>query len=693
MYTSYYLEGFFENEQDELILREARGLQHFYKNAEIVINDNHLIKGRLDAAQWKEVVTFNYSCNHRHMDRFNALPDDHKAMLHDKFERMKEYAHHETIRSLASPEELLVEDSGAAFCQKFNGHMILGYEYILSVGLDGVRKNIESASKDNDRKSFYDALLMTLEGIQTYILRHGEKNIAHEPPKTFREAVQLQWFMMCFGDYDSFGRYDQYMYPFYKKDPEGALELVKDMMRRVEDNGSIINMTIGGRTPSGENAVNELTYIILRATRELLFKGPNLCLRMTKDSDPALWREAGENLGTGQALPALYNDDVFIPMLLSHGISQEDANDYSLAGCSQAIIAGKSNFACDMGLYTPAKILELALHNGFDPVLKKQVGPKTGDATAFTSFEQLMAAYTAQMKYCVEKGVSLNNQDHTARRQFLSCVRTIFTQNCVRSGLGIFEGGAVYNGIQGEVVGITNAANSLAAIQTLVYEQKAISMPELIQALADNFNNHDSLRQKLLHEAPKFGNNIQSVDEIRSKIARDIYMEISSYAAPLGGVHWPGEVIFDYHMSQARYIGALPDGKRAGEPLADSAGPSQGTDINGVTAVINSMANSISELSPEDTPYTSINLNLKFDKNLWKQHKDKMLSLFQTYFMMGGPQLQINMLDREALLDAMENPERYRDLVVRVGGFSAYFTQLSEETQREIVSRTMSQAS
>ena len=314
--------------------------------------------------------------------------------------------------------------------------------------------------------------------------------------------------------------------------------------------------------------------------------------------------------------------------------------------------------------------------------INKQVGPKTGDLASFETYDQFFNAYKTQMKYCVQKGTALNDQDVRARSNFMSCVRTLLIPECIEKGRSVMQGAATYNGIQGEVIGLTNTANSLMAIKKLIFDEKKITFEQLIPALEANFARYEVIRAMLLN-APKFGNDNDEADTIRCIITRDIYSELLSHKAEHGGVHWPGEVIFTYHCTEGSYVGALPDGRLAYTPLADSAGPAQGTDIKGLTAVLNSASK-----LPFDMLSTSINLNLKFPKYLWNQSKDKILTAFKTYFQFGGGQLQVNVLDAKALKDAMLNPKDHQNLVVRVGGFSAYFVDLNKELQLEIISRT-----
>jgi len=743
--TAYYLQGFYSPDCDDPGIREACGRKMLYENMPVFIDDNLLIAGRLNIGLQNEIVSNQVSSHHYNQENIDAflLQDDidekSKEIIRNQIDEFKKTCLFEFRHTLANEEELLVEESGAARAQGYNGHFGYDFGFILNNGFEKVKSiiqkyaeeyqgnqnNKENQTKKNqivnkktDRKSdFYQALLITVEGMQQYIRRHAEKaesligagqyddnefktlsavcrNIADNKPSSFREAVQLQWFLMMFTDYDSFGRYDQYMRCFYEDGintgiagnkhttREEAKDIFKAMLLRVDECGAILNMTIGGITPTGEDAVNDLTYLILEATRELKLKGPNLCLRINKFNTEKLWNEAGKSLSTGQALPALYNDEVFINMLKNNGITEEDANNYTLAGCSQAVIPGKSNFNCDVGLYVPAKMLDLALHNGFDTRTGKQVGPKTGNPASFTSYDQFYTAYREQMKYCVDKGTALNDQDVRARSNMFSTVRTLLIPECIKKGISVMQGGATYNGIQGEVIGITNTANSLTAIKQLVFDEKKITFNELIRALDTNFVGYENIRSMLL-KVPKFGNDTEEPDKIRSEITRDIYSELLSHEAEHGGVHWPGEVIFSYHLSEGIYVGALPDGRYAYTVLADSAGPTQGTDTNGLTSVLNSAAK-----LPFDLLCTSINLNLKFPKTTWEENKQKILLALQTYFKTGGSQLQINVTDTKLLKDAIKNPQNHKNLIVRVGGFSAYFIHLEKDLQLEIISRT-----
>ncbi|MCL2664991.1 MAG: hypothetical protein FWE82_05210, partial [Defluviitaleaceae bacterium] len=654
--SHFYLDGFYSSKLGDIAargedsvymgLREAYGRKNFYEHTPVFISRGHIIAGELNKSAGTEIAFISTNNGSIHDIRKNfveqLLEDENESPETKRFvkkaaECIASYGIWVDRHESASEEERLVEASGAAGAQGYNGHLAMDFGYFLSRGIDGIAEDINNCAKKINRPEFFEALGVTAAGIGSYIKRHGEYaaacigedgydcaqmsalseaclNIAAKPASNFYEAVQYQWFLMTLADYDSYGRYDQYMFPYYERDIKNnvitrgqAKEYVKDMLRRADECGGILNMTIGGKTPDGFSAVNDLTFLIMEATRELGFKAPNLCLRISADSGEKLWNEAIDGLSRGQSIPALYNDETFIPMMRRAGFNENDANNYTLAGCSQAVVPYISNLNCDVGLYNPAKMLDLALHDGFDTKLGKQVGPHTGNAKTFSSFAQIYDAYCGQMKYCVAKGAALNNHDIAARKKILSSVRTLLMPECIEKGLGVLEGGCTYYGIQGEVIGLTNASDSLAAINHLVFEKNLLSLAELIDAIDSNFDGNERIK-KMCENAPKFGNGIKEADDLRARITKEFYSELTSCPAEFNGTHWPGEVIFVYHMGCGEAVGALPDGRGAAQPLADSAGPSQGSDINGATRMLASCA----ALPHDESYYTSINVNIKF---------------------------------------------------------------------------------
>jgi formate C-acetyltransferase len=397
-----------------------------------------------------------------------------------------------------------------------------------------------------------------------------------------------------------------------------------------------------------------------------------------------LWASVHDTLGTGQGLPALYNDERITRSLVSAGYPVEDARDFCLAGCSQIIIPGKSHLINDTGMMNAAKILEVAFQNGVDPAGGRRIGPATGEATELPDFESVLRAFERQIDHFCELEKRINDKDvaHRAAREGYA-LRSLLTQGCIETGRGIYEGGAVYNGLQLEVIGLTNAADSLEAVRTAVFDEGVVSLPELVAALEADFAGNERLRQFLLRRAGKFGNGHEGVDALRRRITAFTFDALRRLPGPLGGCYIPGEVIFIAHEPNGRAVGATPDGRRAGTVLADSAGPMQGRDSHGPTAMLRSVA-----ALPVGSPYTCIVTNLRFTPDLFRRSREPIAALLAGFFQEGGIQVQVSVADSGALADAMEHPERHEGLIVRVGGYSAYFVGLSQDLQREILERT-----
>jgi pyruvate-formate lyase len=713
----YYLEGFVAALDDPFEIREAKARLHFYRQVPISILPGEYIVGQVD---WNEPLicyVSNTRISSEVLDRIqnSDLVESEKRQIAEWVDAVRPFCfdpwHHLT------EEERLVQESHLAPSTFFNGHIVPAYGYVLQRGLGGVMEDIQryrSRSLPDVERNFYDAMETTVQGLSAYIARYADlaetllegsapgydrqqlehiqtacRKLAWQPAQTFPEALQMSWFLMCFVDYDSFGRLDQYLLPYYHSSraqgmsDEDALLWMKYTWIKIEECGQILNMTIGGRLPDGSSAINPLTYQTMQTTREMGFRSPNLSLRLRTRDPEALWQAAYETLSTGQGLPALYNDDLIVAMLMELGYPEFEAMDYSLAGCSQVILPGRSNFACDVGVYNLAKTLELALHDGFDPLLGKQVGPHTGTLETIDSYARLEQAYDRQMRFMTRLGVAINDKDMFLRQKEGACVRSLLTMDCLERGRGIFHGGARFYNIQNEACGITNAANALYALKTLVFEEGLLPLLRLVEILDADWEGQEALRLRFKNKPAKFGNNHPEVDAIRARIASDWYREIQQYPAVLGGFHWPGEVVFVYHEYHGAYTAASADGRRAREPLANSAGATSGTDISGPTALMNSMWK-----IPQDQCRTCCVLNLRFSKKVWQEAADALQDLMRTYFSRSGYQMQVNLVSRDELLAARQHPEQYADLIVRVGGFSDYYVRLPEGLQDEILART-----
>lgn len=713
----FYLEGFATAIDEPFEIREAKARFKFYQKIPIKIHPGEGIVGQID---WNEPLITYVTDTHIREDVLqkiyaSSMDDATKEKINQWVDRVRPYCFNPWPHM--TDEEKAVQNSHLAPSTFFNGHIVPDFTSLLQKGFSGLMQDVfrnRQSRLTQVEDNFYTAMEITIQGLSHYISRYADlaerllndkaqgydpeqlleiidncRWIAWKPAKTYPQALQLAWFVMCFVDYDSFGRFDQYIYPFYlASQQQGMSELEALLWLRytwikIEECGAILNMTIGGRLPDGSSATNPLTYAVLQVTREMHFRSPNLSLRIRAGDPDELWHSAHQSISGGQGLPALYNDDLIVPMLVSLGYAEIEAMDFSLAGCSQVVLPGRSNFSCDVGCYNLLKALELALHNGYDVILRQQVGPHTGKIEEMATYDALKSAYDRQMRFMTRIGVAINNKDTFLRQQEGACVRSLLTMDCLERGKGIFHGGARFYAIENEACGITNSANALAAIQQLVFEEKVISLDGLVQILDRNWEGQETLRLRFLKKVKKFGNGSPAVDTIRSQISNDWYREIQQYPAILGGFHWPGEVVFIYHEWHGAFTAASADGRRNGEPLASSAGASSGTDTSGPTALLNSMIS-----LPQEQCRTCCVLNLRFSKKIWLNEAYAVQDLIRTYFLKGGYQVQINLVSREDLLAARLNPDQYADLVVRVGGFSDYYVGLSEQLQDEIMRRT-----
>ena len=720
--TWYFLEGFTDAIDWHPGMREGYARYHMYTQLPVYLNPQDLIVGNLNWSIYKEIIFNNVGSqviSEELLDSFlkrDDVSEAEKEEVKRRVEQIRPYTMNEMQDRL--PEELkAVSKSTAADSTWFNGHMVFDYERILSEGLNGYRRRLQqyrNRAQNREDYFFYKGLLYALEGMQEFIFRHalmaecliqrGEpgydtdrllriaancRKVSQEAPESLEEALQLVWFIFCFGDYDSYGRFDQYMLPFYEKDrkrlsEDGVRELLSFFLKKGEENRGILNMTIGGKRPDGSSGVTEFTYLLMDVIRSLGFKSPNLFLRISAGSEERLYRKAHENLAGGQAIPALYNDDVIIPMLLELGYPDEEANNYCLAGCSQVVLPGRSNFSCDVGVYNALKMLEITLHEGWDILQKKRVGVCQPPVTEITSYEELYERYLEQMRYLTDCGVRINDADILSRKGLPSSVRTLFIRDCLEKGKGIYEGGARYSCVQNEVIGLTNVANALMVIKRLVFEQKKFTLSELIGMADHNYAGYEK-EHKIIMDVPKFGNDEECVDEIRKQVGMDFYRYLGSKEGILGK-QWAGEVIFQSHINLAPFTMASLDGRSDFEPLADSAGAMRGTDLQGPTALIKSFCK-----IPVTAPTVSRNLNIRFPKDLFGRQPEKICALFRSFMKLGGVQMQINVLDKEELKEAQIHPEQYKNLVVRIGGYNDYFVEIPKHMQDEVIARTEQQ--
>ena len=676
-HTRFYLDAYLANRDEIPLLREAYALSTFWNNAELKIGKDDLIVGIINS---NEAIGFHYGSGTFIAGEINAIEREVVST------RAYKYADPEIF----SEQEIASIEACASSSTFFGGHAVLDFERVLEIGLDGYYKDIKRLTNGSD---FYLAMEVILQGVVSFITRLAAAadttgcapdvsasllHIAKKPPETFHQALQLVWVLHYLDNSDSFGRFDSYLLPFYEKESNRnhCKALLKDFWRRIDDAKQIQNMTIGGNYSS-------LTLLCINITQEMALTGPNLCLLVTPDIPDEIFDAALSSIGSGIGLPALYNEEIYKNSLIRAGFPEEAAQDLCFAGCSQVMIPGRSNFANDIGLINIAKIFELTLYDGYDHRTNRQVGLNTGKD--FAVFDDFYNGFMRQLEYACDLQVSIHNKElpYRATKEGYS-LRTLFIRNCLQNEKGYLNGGAEFNSVQLEMIGITNAADSLYAVKKGVFDEKRVSFAELLEVLRSDWGK-ESVLQKYFYALPKFGNDFNEVDDMRSKITAYLYERFNNEPGPFGGIYIPGEVIFISHDHCGAVTGATPDGRFSGEVLADSAGASRGCSRSGPTALLNSMLT----LPVKDYLLTSAVLNMRFLPEILRDPKSRegVASLIRSFFAQGGMQLQVNVCDADTLKKAQQNPDGYKDLIVRVGGYSDYFVNLSKALQDEIIQR------
>lgn len=542
------------------------------------------------------------------------------------------------------------------------------------------------------------------------------RHIPEFPARTFYEAVQCMHMTHVIAFWDtmfsglSFGRVDQFLYPYYKKDVESgvmsrgeAVEIlecfrVKQSSKRNFFNAAakkalsgevhLHNCTLGGITEDGRDAVNELSYVWLDAAENAQVAHPTLSIRWHHRIDPDFVKRGMQVCQLGFGFPAWFGDPASIEYLLSRGVPLGEARNYAMGGCVLHTVVGKtaSTFPSVMNI---AKVFELTVFNGRDPLRDdKQIGPETGELKSFSDYEQLYEAFVAQLRHFIGISTTHLNRVRICRAEtFPDMFISAFFDECIQKGDSITGGGAAYpiNAQYLLSVGVIDAANSLAAIKKRVFEDKLVDPEELLAALRADFSGYEKLLKQMT-SAPKFGNDDDYVDLIAADIYALLCDIMTSIKSSYGGTYEESPHSLSWHGSTGMKVGALPSGRRARVALADGAvSPCQGTDTLGPTAIISS-AGKIDQANIYGTLF-----NMKFLPSALKTDEDLMnlSSLIRTYFSdYGGKHIQFNIVDRDTLIDAQKNPKDHRNLIVRVSGYSALFVELNRTIQDEVIMRT-----
>ena len=799
-------ESYRRTEGEPIIIRRAKAFAHILENLPIVIRDQELIVGSTTIAPrgCQTYPEFSYEWLEDEFDTVETRSADPFYISEQTKQELKAanaYWKGKTTSELATsymePQTLLAMEHNmftpGNYFYNGVGHVTVKYGEVLEIGFSGIRAKAEAelaklslADGDYQKRSrFLEAVMISCDAAVTYARRYAKlaleeaekctdpvrkmellviaQNCANVPEKGangFYEACQSFWFVQQLlqiessGHSISPGRFDQYMYPYYKKDLDSgkitraqAQELMDCIWVKLNDLNKcrdaasaegfagyslFQNLIAGGQNAEGIDVTNDLSFMSIQASMHVFLPQPSLSVRVWNGTPHEFLIKAAELTRTGIGLPAYYNDEVIIPSLVSRGLTLEDARDYNIIGCVEPQKAGKTDGWHDAAFFNMCRPLELVFSNGMDK--GEQVGIATGDVTEMTTFEEFYDAYKKQMDYFISLLVNADNAIDVAHAErcplpFLSCM----VDDCIKRGISVQEGGAVYNFTGPQGFGNANMADSLYAVRQLVYRDKKVSMEEYKEALLWNYGKgidsetaadmtasilkemerqgraidesavksvletvmtmKPSEDQKarfeeihhMIDEVPKFGNDIPEVDYFARDVAYTYTRPLQNYKNPRGGQFQAGLYPVSANVPLGGQTGATPDGRYAHTPVADGVSPSAGKDVNGPTAAANSVARLDHFIVSNGTLF-----NQKFHPSALagREGLEKFTALIRSYFDQKGMHMQFNVVDRDTLLDAQKNPEKYKHLVVRVAGYSALFTTLSRSLQDDIIRRT-----
>lgn len=533
-------------------------------------------------------------------------------------------------------------------------------------------------------------------------------------PRDFHEALQYYWFVHLgviteLNTWDSFnpGRLDQHLLPFYRKGiedgtltEESARELLQSFWVKfnnqpappkvgvtAEESNTYTDfclINLGGVNEQGENAVNDMTYMILDVIEEMRLLQPSSMVQISKKNPDQLIKRALKIIKTGYGQPSLFNTDAIVQELIRQGKSVVDARNGGASGCVETGAFGKESYILT-GYFNLPKVLEITLNNGVDPRTNKQIGIKTGDPTKFESFDELYAAYEKQLRHFIDIKIKGNVIIERLWAEYLPApFLSILIDDCIANGKDYNDGGARYNTSYIQGVGLGSITDSLNGIKYNVYDHGKFSMGELLEALKANFEGYDSLHDLLVEETPKYGNDDDYADPTARRVFESYFRMVDGRPNTKGGHFRINMLPTTCHVYFGRVIGALPDGRPACQPLSEGISPVQGADRNGPTSVLKSAAK-IDHIRTGGTL-----LNQKFTPQVLADEDGitKLAHLIRAYFTMDGHHIQFNVVNAATLREAQKHPEKYRDLIVRVAGYSDYFVDLGLDLQNEIIRRT-----
>ena len=583
--------------------------------------------------------------------------------------------------------------------------MSLSCDALIRLGERHAERAEEIASHEEDPKRVKE------------LLRIAEvcRRVPAHAPRNFMEAIQMYWFVHLgviteLNGWDAFnpGHFDQHLAPFYEEDlkagrltREEAKELISCFWIKVNNQpappkvgvtasesgtyNDFTNINIGGVKPNGSDGVNEVSYLMLEVIEELHILQPGSSVHISSVTPNRFLHSAIKVIRRGYGYPSIFNPDIYIQQMLRSGKSLEDAREGGCSGCIEVGAFGKEAYLLTGYLNVP-KILEVTLFNGINPVTGKKVGIETGDPREFTTYEELYNAFYKQLRYVIDLKIRVNQYiDRMYARYFPATFLSVITDDCIKKGRDYYNGGPRYNTTYIQCTGLGTVADSLSAFKKHVFDDKTITTDQLMKAISVNFAGEEVLRQRIINNTPFFGNDDSKADDIAVKVYNDLFDLIDNRPnGKEGGKYHMNMLSTTCHNYFGNVMGATPDGRLAGKAISDGTSPAHGADTHGPTAVIRSLGK-LDQIKSGGTL-----LNMRFLPGLLNSDESiaKLGSLIRSYFSLGGHHIQFNIVDNATLIEARKNPEEYRDLMVRVAGYSDYFNDLHDNLKQEIIDRT-----
>ena len=732
-----------QTEGEPVILRRAKATAYILDHVNIAIRDEELIAGNRTVKPRAGIMSPEMDPYWllKELDQFSTRPQDrfeigeadkqiYRDVLYPYWEKrsMKDFINSQMtdeVKAAVGTQIFSVNQT-----DKGQGHIIIDYPRLLNNGLGALVEQMREYCARDAQNTFYAAALILLEASQRHILRYAalaetlatvfddasrreelrkiaeiSRHNAQHKPQTFWQACQLFWYMNVILQYESnasslsIGRFDQYMLPFYQAsfsqgdDPAFLKELLESLWVKCNDVVLLRSTSsaryfagfptgytalLGGLTESGRSAVNVLSFLCLDAYQSVQLPQPNLGVRVNELIDRPFLLKTAETIRLGTGIPQIFNDEVVVPAFLNRGVSLEDARDYAVVGCVELSIPGKTYGLHDIAMFNLLKVMEIAMQEN--------------EGNAALSYEGLLDHIRAKINHYIALMVEGSNICDIGHRVWAPVpLLSSFISDCLESGKDITDGGARYNfsGVQG--IGIANLSDSLHALKGLVFEQHRLSFDEFLAVLKANFATPEGekVRARLINRFEKYGNDIDDVDNISAELLRHYCKEVEKYRNPRGGQFTPGSYTVSAHVPLGAVVGATPDGRFAGEQLADGGlSPMLGQDMQGPTAVLKSVSKLDNYLLSNGTL-----LNVKFTPATLEGDAglQKLADFLRAFTQLKLQHIQFNVVNAETLREAQQRPQDFAGLVVRVAGYSAFFVELSKEIQDDIIRRTAHQ--